>query len=166
MKFRYGFVSNSSTASFIVRIKDDKIFTIKGEGWLASEEDIEKLKEYGFTKCNIVSPYTMNIHPPAEEDPDDFEISMKYWVSCNQDEVMCFLVKNNIPFKASVHYDNEYWSYRKDNDYVLSAENFGVTLDMYGDDRYDLEEMEKRPSLTKIPKDQYIKENEWLENSE
>ena len=164
MKIRQGFVSNSSASSFIVRIKDDNMFNIRGEGWLSSKEDIKKLEEYGFKKCNILSPFTMNDMIKTGEPGDDHYLSMKYWVSCNQDEVICFLVKNNIPFKASVHYDNEYWSLRKDSKYILSAKNFGITLDMYGEDRSDLEEMRKQSSLKKIPVEEYIKVNELLED--
>ncbi len=167
MKIRNGFVSNSSSSSFVVRVKDDDMFSIRGEGWLAAGEDIIKLRNYGFKGCNLLSPFDKNdTMKRSGEEFKDYYISMRYSVACNQDEVACFLVENNIPFKASVHYDNEYWSYRKDNDYILMAENFGITLAMYGEDRNDLEEMRKQPSLTKTPKDKYIKENKWLKDEE
>ena len=57
---------------------------------------------------------------------------MYYNVSCNEDEVLVFLMKNNIPFKASCRYDNYYVTMKKDANMYLYAFNFGNEIDMYG----------------------------------
>ena len=49
MKIRNGFVSNSSTASFIIQIKEDNLFPEEIKYFLASEEDISKLIGAGFS---------------------------------------------------------------------------------------------------------------------
>lgn len=157
MKIRQGFISNSSSSSFVVRIKDDQVFMIPDD-LLANEEDIEKLKKYGFQPSNITHVFDRQDTMIKSGDPD-YHISMKYSVVCNQCEVIYFLVKNNIPFKASCHYDQEFMSYKKDSDYILKAYNFGEVLDMYGDNEEELEEIKESKSYKKIPVKQFLKEN-------
>ena len=161
MKIRNGFVSNSSSSSFIVRMINDALFKVKKEN-IASKEDIKLLEEYGFHKSNRFSPFSSNENIPEKDDWS----SMRYWVSCNQDEIIYFLLKNNIPFKASVHYDNYYISYKKDSKYMLKFNNFGISCEMYGEDEEALKEIENSSSYEKIPVKQFLKENKWLENEQ
>ena len=97
MKKRTCFVSNSSTANFIIRVKQDDWFHEKDELFIANEEDVIKLEEYGFTNTNAVNPFERGDGMTKSGDPD-YHISMKYFISCNYEEVIEFLVKNNIPF--------------------------------------------------------------------
>jgi len=162
MKIRNGFVSNSSTSSFIVQIKKDHPVFYTGEEnpFLASGEDIEKLKEYGFEESNSLSPF--NLEQNQSFDGYEGPLSMSLFLTCNQDEAVYFLVKNNIPFKASCHYDCYFMSYKKDSDYILVANNFGIELDMYGEDEYEFEEIVQRKSFEKIKKQKWLKEQrEW-----
>ena len=125
MKIRTGFVSNSSTSSFVVKTKElwNKE---KEEDTIATEEDIKKLIGYGFQKADGVGPFnTVTI----DENGDIFW----YHVVCNQHEPLDFLLKNNIPFKASIHYDQSYMSFRRGADHVFVAHNYGIEADMYGE---------------------------------
>ena len=162
MKIRTGFVSNSSTASFIVRIKQDDWHNEKDELFIANEEDVIKLEEYGFERTDLTNPFKTRGVFVNEKDSDKY-LSMKYFVTCNEDEVIEFLVKNNIPFKASVHYDHRYVSYKKDSNYVFQATNYGLIFNMYGENHFDylteeqLEEFILKP-YRKIPKSEYLDE--------
>ena len=156
MKFRNGFVSNSSSSSFIVRLKEDGAWFKIEKGFQASEEDAKKIEDFGFKKTNATSPFDVNNERiKTGEKNKDFYLSMKYCITSNQDEVIYFLVKNNIPFKSSIHYGHEYISYKKDSEYVLKAFNFGFKLDMYGEDRYDIKEMVNSPLCMRISVKQF-----------
>ena len=83
MKIRTSFVSNSSSSSFIVTTKPslfafdkekEKEKEIKKS--ITTEEDIKKLREYGFKDCSLDSPYQSNFNnnweekeEPNEKDP-------------------------------------------------------------------------------------------------
>ncbi len=153
MKIRTGFVSNSSSASFVVKIKKETFLELeKDKNFLINEKDISKLKEYGFVESNLFSPF-INKEPLGSA---EHYVSMKYFTSCNFEEVICFLVKNNIPFKAACHYDNKYVSYKKDSDYVFEAINYGITMDMYGEDIYDSVHTDNLFPFKKILKEEYL----------
>lgn len=105
MKTRNGFVSNSSSSSFVVKYYK-KEEGKKRESFLAPQQ-VKKLKKYGF-KITCV----------CRAEHYDGEIIDKEWlkyrersgvylgfdVVCNQDDVVYFLLKNNIAFTASCHY--------------------------------------------------------------
>jgi len=160
MKTRKGFVSNSSSASFVVRIKEFYFDHDDISAFMANEEDIKKLEEYGFDKSHMTSPFD-----PENKFMTDEKMSMRYHVPCNYEYDICFLVANNIPFKASCHYGHKYMSYKKDSDYIFEANNFGLALDMYGEDLYDMYDKVDGKELTpfrKIPKKEFLEENkEW-----
>ena len=143
MKIRNGFVSNSSSSSFVVIVDENRLdLDGKGYGTIATEEDIKKLKEYGFS-----SSHSLNIKK-----------ELRYYVSCNQDFVLYFLMKNNIPFKAFVHYDHEFYTYKKDSDYMLKAHNFGKELEMYGED--NLYYVSDKKPIERLYKEEWLKDQE------
>lgn len=165
MKIRMGFVSNSSVSSFIILVRPYFANSPQDIDFIASEENITKAKEYGFTETRIVNPFrysefrSVNNAEPIEREGT---LGLVFTVLSNQIDVLYFLVKNNIPFRASVHYKNHYYCYGKDWDYVLRAENFGYTMCMYGEKRTEqLGEWDLEP-VRKMPKDEWLKEQEEL----
>jgi hypothetical protein len=163
MKIRNGFVSNSSSSSFVVQIKKTLFDSIKEDNGtytniIANEESISILKEYGFSYSLTRSPFD----EPQVEANEDLMCYMYYSVTCNQDEVIEFLVKNNIPFKASCHYGHCFVMFKKDDDQILEAYNFGMEIDTYGfsDRSYDWEMICKHPKVIK----RYV--GNWVEGKE
>jgi len=158
MKIRNGFVSNSSSSSFIVQIEGDG--SIKNSTMVAGPQDIRLLEDYGFIKTSTKSPLSWKSRENRRED----QKYMHYNVSCNEEEVMVFLMKNKIPFKSSCHYDCYYVMMRKDDDMYLYAYNFGNEIDMYGfneDASYAWEQVLRTPKIERRSVEQFIKDNTY-----
>lgn len=129
MKTRCGFVSNSSSSSFVVKVaemimkKDERypdcnavIPSGKFKKLLTKDQE-EILKQHGF-KNKRMSFY----HKEYIKE-----------ISCNQDYLAALLVHYKIPFVANVHYGNQHFFYDPKNDYVMILYNHGHELAMYGD---------------------------------
>lgn len=112
MKTRNGFVSNSSSSSFVVTHKPI-ILGDKTPKRILKDSEIRKLKKYGF-----------------EFNGYDYT----YSVSCNQDDVIEFLLKEKIPFTAECHYGHYHVFYIRETDEVVEAYNFGCEMDTYKPD--------------------------------
>ena len=167
MKYRFGFVSNSSSSSFLVSIGTSHLFPLSEntKQFLVEKEDIPKLEKYGFEKCNRINPSHCSDISSLSIGKNNF-ISMKYDISCNQDEVILFLVKNNIPFRANCHYGHQYVSYQRDSDYILFAYNFGKRIETYGEDRLEFEDLSHIEPIKKIPKEEWLSYNDYLERDD
>ncbi len=123
MKNRHGFVSNSSSSSFVVRYRqtswvgpeEDK------QTYFLSKEQLKKLKKYGFEYNRANNPYC--IYNNVEKSLKAFKrwdnVNLSYSVICNQDGVIYFLLKEKIPFVALCHYDQEIvtWDGKNENFY-------------------------------------------------
>jgi len=161
MKLRLGFVSNSSVSSFLVKLKAE--FDKKKEKpFIATEEDIQQLESFGFVRAKA-----HGVFGPIE--PDEAGDWLYYHLICNQDEPLDFLVSNNIPFKASIHYNHTYMSYQRNRDHVLVAHNYGIRIDMYGEDHHEQWEKimaenttyrDNEEPVRKIPKEDFIATDE------
>jgi len=131
MKIRNGFVSNSSCSSFLIRN-----WECLDQKKLLSEEQIEKLVEYGFKPVNTYSTMALECADWRFESlamPDDWEeppLGYAYGVTCNQDDVIEYLVAHEIPFKALCHYGHQ--SVIFDGDVVYIIPNFGIEAEMHG----------------------------------
>ena len=129
MKVRNGFVSNSSSSSFVVVYR--VAFRDKECG--VSNEMVEKLLNFGFkwrrgypNSMIFDNNYNPRNFPDSVEDFDEYEyINLYHDVICNQDEVSDFLFENKIPFIASMHNDEELWVY-KGGDYYEVIQNFAI----------------------------------------
>lgn len=135
MKIRLGFVPNSSSSSFIVPIWSNILD--KKERVIGKTLE-KKLDKYGFKKTHVCNPDQFEMFAGARSDYKEQEglgYNYGYEVSCNQDDVIRFLVKHRIPFKASVHYGH-YTYFYEGGDFIYSFPNYGL---IFHNDHDDIE---------------------------
>ncbi len=137
MKIRLGFISNSSTASFIVKTRPtewDVTLENMGEEDIAimtlSQDKIDLLKKCGFVPTKEENPFRKDLNEnlgdyDVKADTDD-DALLGFWMTCNHLDVIEFLIANDIPFKASVHYGENLYSYDPEDGYVYILSNFGI----------------------------------------
>jgi hypothetical protein len=164
MKTRNGFVSNSSSSSFIVRrqsLRDDTIQTTPTQD--------EKLATFGFRKTAAHSPHQL----PPFNDESQWKSERKmlrlkhyrtyfnygYEVTCNQDEVITFLVENRISFVSECHYGHESLLYDGEKNVIYIGINFGAIMETYGVNE-DFE-LDKRKPIVKMSGEEWLKTNRY-----
>jgi len=156
MKIRTGFVSNSSSSSFIVYYKDylESIGKKKAQPGL-SKTKVKLLEDFGFWKTHVHYPDQIDFEEQRRRGLRPIEESIKeveeggikpskefietyndyyhyaYDVACNEWEVLEFLVKNHISFKSLCHYEHYYIEY-DGKQTVRVARNYGKEMMMYG----------------------------------
>jgi len=162
MKIRNGFVSNSSSSSFIVQVEKSLIDDLTDDSKVnpITAENIALLEQYGFTRTSC--GHACSWKRPKEEDPE-LQRFMRYDVSCNEEFVMAFLMKNNISFKASCHYDHYFVLFEKDEDLYVYAHNFGNEIDTYGfkdKDYCEWEQICRTPKIERRLVRELLKDNE------
>ena len=143
MKIRNGFVSNSSSSSFVVQQltnekKPKKVLTRAQERMLVRNQF--RLEVAYYPDQVLYPPHK----PIAKKD-------RKYanWVrftSCNQEDEICLLLKNRISFSADIHYGHRSMQYDGKTDVLLVAQNFGKQIQMWGTDKMNfVSTLEKEP---------------------
>lgn len=148
MKTRHGLVSNSSSSSFIVHWLD-RWFTSDGSTkYLISDEEKKLLLNNGYRTDSSSHPSHLNydgIECPVADEDELSRVSLAKTVSCNQDDEIYFLLKNKIPFTASVHYGHQTWIYPRDSEYLYRFMNHGLEVETYnqGDTSLELDEVMK-----------------------
>ena len=150
MKIRSGFVSNSSSSSFIVRGAKWICIAEDGMGRKQSDHKLQQLLTKEQKKALTKFGFRRTIAHTPEQVPnmcdkkawEDQKVAVKecsksmhnygYEITCNQDDVIQFLLTNKIPFIANNHYGHRHVFYDDTTDKVTVAVNFGNILEMYG----------------------------------
>lgn len=160
MKIRNGFVSNSSSSSFVVRRYESVGGMIKNV--LAEDDDIG-LQQLGFKLqmayypdqvSEFVEDHSIN------EKLDSFLVDLHHWckhVSCNQDEIVEFLLKARISFTADIHYGHSSMVYDGPSDVLLIAQNFGKQIQMSGTDKMTFASMKETKPVERTTGKKYLK---------
>lgn len=171
MKIRNGFVSNSSSSSFVVYYREhaDSKST---STFLLSKDKLKKLKKAGFKYSNVKNPYY--VKTPIEQTGLTLKsftkwdaIYLTYDVMCNQDDVIYFLIKNKIPFVSLCHYDEEIvvWDGKSDHFYEMPNPLETVCCDN-GKVKYDVGENSQHFPVQLCPTIRKTKIDEWLKKEE
>lgn len=171
MKIRNGFVSNSSSSSFVVKYRRNSWISPDEDRqtFLLTKEQLKSLKKYGFKYTVSSNPYfadtPVNLKPNLKSFDEKWDdVCLTHSVTCNQDDVILFLLDHKIPFVALCHYDQElvFWDGVSESFIELPnyVEEFSRKLgEPKGSKEKDLSEFE----MTNVKKYRKIKIEEWLE---
>ena len=147
MKARNGFISNSSSSSFIVQAETTPFYGEDFEKqWpKLSKAKVKKLLDNGFWYSKVMDPFKIefndksneNYHegkkpwwalngPPTGDNKKWNGVLLGKYVSVNQHEVIDFLIKHKISFIASEHYGQSALFYKAGDDFYTMIENTGM----------------------------------------
>ena len=139
MKVRNGFVSNSSSSSFVVKLKEDwvdaRVKNHTTPETLLTPEQVSVLESMQFQYC--AHTYASRVEQ-LNRDDECLEAQdkttapmMALSICCNQDEFIEALVRNEIPFTAACHYGHETVVWRAGDEFVYVLHNAGVAYETY-----------------------------------
>lgn len=158
MKVRNGFVSNSSSSSFVVEIRELKYQDtgkkrrhklpkgqkIDGKNYITvpdmqqvatplfiTKKQMNALLKRGFKFGSHLYASRIEEGIEVKDVKPELATHMYYSVSCNEADEVEFLVKNGIHFEAATHYGHYSVFYRKGEDKVWIARNLGRYLETY-----------------------------------
>jgi len=155
MKVREGFVSNSSSSSFVVPIRKIEVIQ-KGGNLTVSIEKLQKLLDYGFKPTVYSMPSMLENSSMCMRNIDVIPLenaeALAYQVVCNETDVIIALLKLDVSFEASTHYGHESVFYKAGTDKVWLMRNPGVQYEMYGLDslKDDIEMMKDYPGYNPL----------------
>lgn len=123
MKIRNGFVSNSSTGSFIVKLLDREGTEVIR---LLTKEQEDALIRFGFVRTLHYDPSTY-VDSRGEISEEESELwaplYLAHRVCANFEDVVSFLVKLNVPFIGTNHYDQYLMIWEGDGHKVIEVPN-------------------------------------------
>jgi hypothetical protein len=155
MKVRPGFVSNSSSSSFVVMRSKDVWVNEKEKEKILTREHEKLLKKNGFSLQLCYFPHQVDTGRKLSAK----EIKNADWgksVVCNQDCEIEFLLKNRINFVADIHYEHYTMIYDGNSDVLLIAQNYGKQAQMCGDNKTNFKPWCKQ-GVEKITGETYLK---------
>lgn len=169
VKIRTGFVSNSSSSSFVVPIKTTSLKSMLGqdETTLLDTNMVAKLLSLGFVYSKFPYPMDNYVLGPSKYTSSKPTNSLAIDVVCNQDEIIAQLVKLNVSFKGVCHYGHESVFFKAGDKKVTIVPNYGQSYEMYhwdpvkGQTNYvnDFGFKDLKKSIRKIPIKEYSRED-------
>lgn len=135
MKLRVGFVSNSSSASFVVVVRDYSFEKKYCERKILKEKE-DLLINFGFQYMKGYPHHLLTSPGEIVDSIDEFgekeEINLYFDVLCNEDEVTDFLFEHKIPFMASIQNDVYLMVYDGKSDYYEIFTDYAKYYLIYG----------------------------------
>ena len=108
---------------------------------LLTDEQIKVLKDYD---CKLYNEFRYGID-----------------VTCNQDEVIYFLLKHKIPFTANCHYGHYSVIYKPSvSNIVYTIQNYGALIETYGLD--SLDDIDPKNLISKEKDFEWLKRNKSM----
>lgn len=155
MKTRNGFVSNSSSSSFVVQRYDRHT---KGSPKLTTTLQDRLLKKNRFRL--EIAFFPDQVGYPTHEPIAPKDRKLANWcryTSCNQEDEILFLLRHRISFDADIHYGHRSMSYDGITDVLIIAQNFGKQIQMYGTEKMTFSSSQEKNPVERTTGKAYIK---------
>lgn len=117
---------------------------------ILTQTQLDLLSTYGFQKTQHSHPEHIENNAYHQQWVDNNGRYLGYHVTCNQDDVMDFLVYHKIPFTGCCHYGTEAVFYTPDDPEVIIIDNPGKVALLYRHSSKDRPCMQNIETLRKI----------------